>query len=315
MKHPGLFPIQVMFVAFTITLASDSKGTEAESLTSTIQLAGSTPGDNPVKSILAISPDTKVDFIRWQLVLAAAISGKKTFRLNIAFGESAPNTLGFVAGGEKKSITGEYDISPLHKNLSGTIYHLKSSLLAGEILLLQLSDNLFHLLTPQKKLMVGNGGWSYTLNRKEPVNHTTTALPVLTTAADFPPDTARQIIFEGRTPCADFAKENNLVVPSGCFKLKWKLTLHKDPQNLTPTFYTLRRTNTRQNDLTGKWTIVQQQSPDVQPVIYQLDPDKPDQSISLLLGDENVAFFLHKNQQLFSGNEDFSYTLNRRPKQ
>ena len=66
--------------------------------------------------------------------------------------------------------------------------------------------------------------------------------------------------------------------------------------------------------MTGKWTIIKGIQSNPKAVIYQLDPDKPEQSISLLLGDENVAFFLHKDNQLFTGNEDFSYTLNKRQK-
>jgi hypothetical protein len=35
-------------------------------------------------------------------------------------------------------------------------------------------------------------------------------------------------------------------------------------------------------------------------------------TLSLLAADENVLFFLDKNQKLYVGNEDFSYTLNRK---
>jgi hypothetical protein len=49
-------------------------------------------------------------------------------------------------------------------------------------------------------------------------------------------------------------------------------------------------------------------------IIYQLDPGKPEQSISLLIADENVAFFLDGNNKLFTGNKNFSYTLDREQK-
>lgn len=47
-------------------------------------------------------------------------------------------------------------------------------------------------------------------------------------------------------------------------------------------------------------------------IIYQLDPDKPDETISLFVADENILFFLHKDKKMFVGNDDFSFTLNRR---
>lgn len=280
-----------------------------------INLVASTPGDEQIKSILAISPDKIVDFIRWDFHLTGTKSGKQIFALTITYGESQPNTTGFKNGGEKKSIEGKYSITNDNRYINGEIYHLKSAQLPTEILMVKLSDNLFHLLTPQNHLMIGNGGWSYTLNRKDPLTHVSENLPALRILKDMPEDTARQIIFDGRTPCLDFAKENNLTVAPDCIKLKWKLILNKDPQTLQPTTYTLHRTTNRESDITGKWTIINGMPLNPQAVIYQLDPDKPEQSVFLLLGDENVAFFLDKDKQLFIGNENFSYTLNKRQKQ
>src|SRR6476659_6690117 len=305
------YPLLLTFVMLSGFYSCVAK---TKSLSSDINLVASTPGDEQIKSLLAISPETKVDFIRWKLTLQNTKANKQTFLLSIAYGESQPNTLGFKNGGENKSIKGEYNISQERGSINGDVYHLKGTKLTAEILMVKLSGNIFHLLTPQKQLMVGNGGWSYTLNRKEQLNSVSADLHALTILSDLPEDTAQQIIFDGRTPCLDFAKENDLTVASDCFKLKWKLILNKDPKTLQPTTYILRRTNSRESDLTGKWTIIKGIQSNPKAVIYQLDPDKPEQSISLLLGDENVAFFLHKDNQLFTGNEDFSYTLNKRQK-
>jgi hypothetical protein len=46
-------------------------------------------------------------------------------------------------------------------------------------------------------------------------------------------------------------------------------------------------------------------------VVYQLDPDQPDRTIYLLVGDRNTLFFLDKEGRLLKGDENFSYTLNR----
>jgi hypothetical protein len=283
-------------------------------LSSDINLVASTPGDEGIKSLLAISPGTKVDFIRWNLILTSAISANQQFTLNINYGEAQPNTLGFKNGGEKKSIAGEYTISQDTKSINGEVYHLKSTSLPSPISIVKLGDNVYHFLTHQKQLMVGNAGWSYTLNRKEPLTNVSSDFPSLAMLSDVPEDTSQQIIFVGRTPCFDIAKEQNLTVPLDCIKLKWDLILNRDPKTLKPATYTLRRTDHRQSDLTGKWTIKKGISSNPHVVIYELDPDKPEQSISLLLGDENVAFLLNKDNNFFTGNENFSYTLNREKK-
>lgn len=304
-----------LFPSLIILLSFNSCDAKPADTSAEITLVGCTPGDQEIKSLLSIPAATPVDFIRWELMLTETGDNKKKFLLQIAFGESKPNTLGFINGGESKSIEGEYRISENSGDIHNEIYHLKNGTQPGEILLVKLSDNIFHLLNSQKRLMIGNGGWSYTLNRKQPLTGTSSELPTFITTTNMPDDTATQVIFEGRTPCLDFAKENNLTVSPGCFKLKWKLTLYREPETLEPSFYTLRRTNSRETDITGKWSVHRGTSSNPDAVVYQLDPDKPEQSLSIVLGDENVAFFLHKNNQLFTGNQDFSFTLNRRQKQ
>ncbi len=43
-----------------------------------------------------------------------------------------------------------------------------------------------------------------------------------------------------------------------------------------------------------------------------MTPDKQAYSLYLLKGDDNILFFVDPNGRLLVGNEDFSYTLNRR---
>lgn len=271
-----------------------------------ILLVGCTPGDDLIKSQLSIPNEVIIDFIKWDLTLDKL--NRNTFVLNIVYGESQPNTLGFKEGGQKRSYQGEYHIS---KNRSNEIYQLKSSGFQTEIAMIKLNANIFHLLTPQKQLMIGNGGWSYTLNNKNP-DIEKYPLPTLVNSTDIFKDTSLQVIYDGRTPCQDFAKENNLTVSPSCFKLKWKLILNRDPKTLQPTTYALKRTNSRETDITGKWTIIKGTSSNPEAIVLQVDSDKPNQVISLFVGDENVLFFLHKNGNLFTGNDNFSFTLNKR---
>ena len=70
--------------------------------------------------------------------------------------------------------------------------------------------------------------------------------------------------------------ENNLIVGNG----GWSYTLNRDPNTMLPTTYVLKRTNNRSNDIVGNWRILKNSeiNPDI--IIYQLDPDEPENSIS-----------------------------------
>ncbi len=303
MKHKKFYVIKTFLAACVLLTISCSGASTAYVLSSKTVLVGSTPGDSLIKSLLAISPDKQIDFIRWDLTLNQSENDSKTFILNIVFGEGQPNTNGFKGGGEKFSFEGTYAVS---KN----IYELKNKKTSTKISLIKLNDNLFHILTPDNKLMVGNGGWSYTLNRKDSPAKSSAGLP--SRIASLPDDTAQEVIFDGRTPCLNFAKQYNLQVGNDCHKLKWKLTLFRDSKTNKPTTYALQTTLNRPNITEGKWTIIKGIKNNSEAIIYQLDLGKPNESLSFLVGDENVLFFLDKENQLFTGNSDFSFTLNRR---
>ena len=288
-----------------------SQTNSSQKLNTVSVFVASTPCDPLIKSFFTIPPDTKVDFMRWELTLSNSENNKNVFILNVAFGESQPNTPGFKEGGGKLSFEGKYTVSQSpNRNLNGEIYQLKSDKLSTTLSLVKLNDNLFHLLTPENHLMVGNDGWSYTLNRKQPLTNISAVLPSLTTSSTLLTDTARQVTFAGRTPCPEFAKEYNFQVDGDCNKLKWKLILYRDPTTFLPTTYALYWTLHRPDAIEGKWTIKgSDTNPDV--IIYQLNPDKPSASISFLVGDKNVIYLLDKKNKLFTGNKDFSYTLNK----
>lgn len=274
-----------------------------------IVLVASTPGDEIMKSLLEIPRDTKVDFIRWNVALNATDADQMEFAMDIVFGESQPNTLGFKGGGQKWAVTGQYT----HENSSrvnGEVYRFQSRSLPTGISIVKLTDNLFHFLTPDDALMVGNGGWSYTLNRKDPVD-SPMMLPALTSASRVG-KTEPEVVFDGRTPCQEIAAEHpEMRVSQDCFKLKWRLILRRDDSG-RPTTCTVRKVvdGTARN-ITGKWAVTRGTETNANVMIYTIEPDKPEESISFLVGDENVLFFLKKDNTLFVGNKDFSFTLNK----
>lgn len=276
---------------------------------STIILVGCTPGDDYIKSVLSIAPDYTVDFIKWQITINK--NSASNFTLNIQYGESQPNTLGFKLGGSTKMIEGICTASDNPENDPGTIFHLKSNQLGHDLSLVRLNDNLFHILSAEQKLLVGNGGWSYTLNNTLPGGINNFPSMKLLTGMD----TSLTIIYEGRTPCQDFAQEHHINVSQHCFKLKWKLILHRDPVSRQPSTYELRKiVDNEPKQVTGKWIEIKDPAGQPDKTIYQLDPETPRTAISLLVADENLLFFLHKDHSPFVGNDNFSYTLNKRKK-
>lgn len=270
-----------------------------------IDLVGSTPGDDAIKAMLSISADTKVDFIRWDLKL----DSKNAFVLNITYGESQPNTLGFKGGGEEETINGSYLIAKNQHGRFKEIYELKSDDLAGTISLVRITENIFHILTSQRQLMVGNGGWSFSLNRKAPVD--TEKILISSSVSD---DRSLRLVFDGRTPCQEFAAENAEVNASpSCFKLKWRVTLNRDSVTYLPTTCTVRSiVDNQPRDISGKWQIIKGTATNPDAVIYKIMVDDLMDPILLLASDENVLFFLDKNSTPFTGNADFSFALNRK---
>lgn len=278
-----------------------------------ITLVGSTPGDSLIKTMLTIPQETIVDFIRWELNLTSDGNRPQAFSLNLEYGEAQPNTLGFKQGGQKQILEGSYIISR-NKNSSEAkmVYEFKNSVNRSAFYLVRLTENLFHLLTPDQDLMVGNGGWSYTLNRRDPVpissNLTASAIKTPGEAND----TTLQVVYDGRTPCREIARDRRLAVTPDCFKLKWRLILNRDPGSRRPGTYQLRWINRKETDFRGSWTIRQGTPSYPHALIIVLDPEKPDRSISLLVGDKNVLYFLDPENRPYVGNGDFSFTLNRK---
>lgn len=290
-------------------IASFFKGRECivqdSSLCEPIALVASTPADKSIRMMLAIDTSTAVDFIRWNLMLhQTSDENSGTFDLNLVYGESQPNTLGF-----KKALLkvdkGKYTVSvqrigdQLQKvyNLTGDVSHFR---------FVVLNENLFHILTSDDVLMLGNGGWSYTLNRKVPVKTDTS----FRTPFNVPEMHVTEAVFDGRTPCEEISKIYGLKVPDDCFKIKWRLILYRHPETFQPAGYKLKQISNESDGWTeGKWIV--RRDKDTGLCAYTLNPDRPEKGLSLFAAGENVLFFVDKQNQLLVGNADFSYTLNR----
>jgi hypothetical protein len=276
---------------------------ESSKNTTSIELQASTPCDAVMKTMLHLKETGVIDFIRWNLVL----SPNNSFELNLKYGESQPNTLGFKVE-YHQAIKGTFTVQKSTAP-KGDIYQLSATDSGIRLSFIKLNADLYHLLGPDQQLMLGNGGWSYCLNRKTPTRQKA-VLPNLA-AATLSKATPYVAVYDGRTPCSELAEEYAIPVSDECIKLKWRFTLYRDSVTLKPTTYTAIRIFRRAEPITGKWSIEQKGDA----TIYQLHPDdKKDEALQFLVGDDNVLFFLDKQQRLMVGDENFSFALNRKLK-
>jgi hypothetical protein len=285
---------------FCICLYTSCSATNTKS---EIVLIGSTPGDELVKTMLAIPSESKIDFIRWNLIL----NENNSFILDINYGESQPNTLGFKGDGKKTTIKGTFSVS--ESSNFKAVYHLKSADLSSKIQIAKLNENIFHLLTSQQQMMVGNGGWSYTLNRKEPIPNE--EISISSTITDYK---SLQLVYDGRTPCQEIGNEHpEMKVTPSCFKIKWRLVLNRDAVTYKPTTCSIRNiVNNQPRDISGKWEIIKGTETNPNAIIYKIIVSNLAEPILLLVADDNVLFFIDKNKKPMVGNKDFSFTLNKK---
>ena len=269
-----------------------------------LSLVGSTPGDSQVKKILGIPEDMVVDFIRWDLSLLP----DNTFQLVLGYGEIQPNTLSFKNDGGRKVIRGHYR-QEKRQNPFREVLWLEGKGVSAPIAFVKINENIFHILTPENRLMIGNGGWSYSLSRQKPIDPGD--ILITSSGSD---DTSPTRIFDGRTPCREFAAEYpELNASEACFKLKWRLTLHRDPVTFQPTTCGLREiVDNEPRDLVGTWSILPGTAENPGSVIYKIEPEGEAHALYFLVGDENVLFFLNDKKELLTGNADFGFALNRR---
>lgn len=248
---------------------------------------GSTPANALIKNFLNIPPADSIDFIRWKIILHA-----KTYSLQCNYGIGQPNTNGFINGGKKAEFN---DI--LEKENNYYLLHNGNKLLK----IAKLNTDLLHFMNIDNNLMVGNGGWSYTLNNVHPL------LSDFVNLKAKPTILKDSMVFEGRTPCKVPG-----IIPAGmeCYKLKWLIKLYTDTDNNKPGNFLILGTPWR--DIGGKkgiWKIITGKN---EQISYQLLDEKGDSFLNLLKLDENILIITDANGKLLTGDADFSYTLNRR---
>jgi hypothetical protein len=272
--------MKIMASCFSILLIASCASGKEKTYT------GSTPADIVIRVFLDVPLSDSIDFIRWKLILR-----DNQYQLHCNYGIGKPNTNGFMNSGKKIE-------------LSGTLKKEKNyfQLWNGNktLNIAELNVDLLHFLNTDNSLLVGNGGWSYTLN-----NITPSATDQINIIAK---QTALKdsIAYVGRTPC-----DIPGVIDPGteCYKLKWYIVLYANAEKNKPGTYKVYGTPYRKaGGKTGNWKIIARKNGRI---IYQLNDDNGNGFLYLLKLDEHILVFTDAHEKLLVGDEDFSYTLNR----
>ena len=246
----------------------------------------STPADPQIRTFLHISHQDSIDFIRWEI----RFIDQDSFIAKANFGIGKPNTSGFINGGKNATITGSVTkIDNGHQLNTGN----------ASLSLVKINENLLHVMSPDKTLLAGNDGWNYTFSKQSSAKNNQSLYVSLFTSGD-----KIAGIYAGRTLCGELANEYNLEAPTDCLKLKWLLTLNRDEKTHEPTSFTLNYTLHRSNIIEGTRKI------DKNNVLTLYN--KGNAFLRLIAVDNDVLFFVDKQNRLFNGNENFSYAINKR---
>lgn len=280
---------------------------------------GITPCDSLNKPMPQIPAEVECEMMIWKVVLhyESGTGNPTIYEFNSTYGMSQPNTLGIAGGGTPLVMNGTWAIVKGTKaDPNAIVYQLNPGDPETSVSFLKVNENILHVLSSDQSLMVGNGGWSYSLNRTDN-GSTAPAVSIPQSGADAPvpsplPTPSNSSVFgafQGRMPCHEVALEfAKISLEYGCIKIKWGLTLYQDSVTNRPTTFTFKGTRTTQQ---GTWTIVQ--GTDLQPgsVIYQLTPAESQQPLSFLAVDSNNIYMLDDDLNLLVGDALFSYTLSR----
>jgi predicted GH43/DUF377 family glycosyl hydrolase len=114
-------------------------------------------------------------------------------------------------------------------------------------------------------------------------------------------------VFEGRTPCSPLLREFMAHPPADCQRLKWLLTLFRDPVTGEPTTYEIKGTATARQ---GNWRL-EESKVNAGATVLRLDSAGSQKSLSLLQADDNVLLFLDEQLNPLVGDAILSYTLSR----
>lgn len=109
----------------------------------------------------------------WKVILYQdpATATPTTYTLNSAYGVPQQGTPGLAGGGTAIAMEGSWPIVKGTKpDPDAPVYQLNPDNPQTAVSFLKMNEDILHVLNRDQTLMVGNGAWSYTLNRMD-FNH------------------------------------------------------------------------------------------------------------------------------------------------
>lgn len=277
--------VLLLFCWALMPRCSDKTDSSIDQLKGDDIFIASTPANRQLKAFLGIPVSDSVDFVRWQLIFRDS-----SYTLNCHYGIGKPNTNEFINGGHKRELAGGWFKEDRVRTLKNGMRQLN---------LVEISNNILHLMDTDGKLMIGNGGWSYTLNNKMP----NTSSDIF--AKSQPGMLKDSTGFEGRSP--DIIPGIPSEPPYN--KLKWDIVLFANRNTNTPTTYRAISAPWRsRGGKTGNWKIVHETDGRC---YCQLLNEDGSIFLNLLKADDGILLIADHRSNLLVGNGDFSYTLNK----
>ena len=164
-QHKYFFTPALLFLM--VTNSCSQKNSTASSSVLGIFVA-STPCTQGTKPLPGIPDNEDCELIKWNLTLYQDQS-KKTptnYKLHCVYGLPKQGTTGFIGGGKKVDMEGNWTIvKGTGSNPNTIVYRLDDNKTNKTISFIKLNDDLLHLLDRDQHLMIGSAAWSYTLNR------------------------------------------------------------------------------------------------------------------------------------------------------
>ncbi|MCE6991875.1 copper resistance protein NlpE [Dyadobacter sp. CY323] len=126
------------------------------------------PCDPVARHYLDIPKDFDCEMIKWRLSLYKDPRNQSPtrFELSYTYGMTKPGTEGFMNGGFAKELKGKWTATKSTSQRAGShVYQLIPDSRPGTISFLKLDENVLHLLDLKGNFMIGNAGFSYTMNK------------------------------------------------------------------------------------------------------------------------------------------------------
>src|SRR5687767_418170 len=134
------------------------------------EFVGTTPCDIRSREFLgSLTTNSPCHSITWHLRLFEDPKTRRpaTYTLVANYGLPGRNDPNQIEDGPTVKLEGRWEIDHGHKaNPRAAVYRIHGTNVQKSVSLGRVGEHLFHFLNPDKSLMIGNAGWSYTLNRK-----------------------------------------------------------------------------------------------------------------------------------------------------